>query len=133
MQRCILVIDDDETDVAFLAQAFRSKNAGIAIHHAASGEDGLAFLRERAPDLVLLDLKLPGSSGLEVLAAIRLDERTRRTRVVVLSSSQDRADIRSAYQGAANAFVSKPSTVGGYRRMADSLARFWLDSAMRAD
>lgn len=127
----ILIIDDDETDVEFLRTAFGGAD-DVVIHHAATGEDGLGFIRDRAPDLVLLDLRMPGLSGFDVLSAIRGDERIRRTRVVVLSSSGNRADVRSSYEGTANAYVTKPDSLDGYIQMARSIARFWLDGTASA-
>ncbi|WP_237154940.1 response regulator [Oryzibacter oryziterrae] len=132
MGRRILVIDDDETDVMFLVKAFEAVGTDIEIHHAWSGAEGLEYLRSGGTDLVLLDLKMPGTSGMEVLASIKVDDQLKRTPVIILSSSQSRFDVRNSYENAANAYVMKPTSMGGYLQMVDSLSHFWLDKVARA-
>ena len=133
MARSRLVIDDDETDVMVLREAFRSKGQAVDIRHAQSGDEGLAAMREAAPDLVLLDLKMPGTSGFEVLNAIRVDGALRRSKVIVFSSSQSRVDVREAYESAANAYITKPSSMSGYLDVAQSLTDLWLGRVLSAD
>lgn len=133
MSRSVLVIDDDETDVMFLREAFRQLNDDIEVRHAVSGDEGLARMREAVPDLVLLDLKMPGSNGLEVLSAIRIDSSLRRSKVIVFSSSENRVDVREAYENAANAYIAKPSTMSGYQHVAESLSALWLGKVLNAN
>jgi CheY-like chemotaxis protein len=128
----ILVIDDDETDVVFLTEALKRCGDDIDVVHAASGDEGLAAMRATPPDLVVLDLKMPGTSGIDVLSAIRLDESLRRAKVIVFSSSASRIDVREAYEGAANAYITKPSTMSGYLEVAGSLTNLWLDRVLPA-
>jgi two-component system, chemotaxis family, response regulator Rcp1 len=131
--RSVLVIDDDETDVMFLREAFEAQNGEVvAVYHATSGDEGLALMRSTRPDLVLLDLKMPGTSGQEVLSAIRVDGALKRSKVIVFSSSKSRVDIREAYESAANAYISKPSTMSGYLDVARSLCQLWLDKVLSA-
>lgn len=75
--------------------------------------------------VVLLDLKLPRLGGLEVLAAIRADERTRHLPVVVLTSSVEDRDRLAAYDGRANSYVQKPVDYDGFVEAARQLGLYW--------
>jgi len=133
MSRNVLVIDDDETDVLILTHAFRSVDDTITVHHAVSGDDGLTYLQQNRPDLVLLDLKMPGVSGLEVLSSLKDEGETRNIPVIIFSSSHAKSDVESCYEAAANAYVVKPTTMGGYLKMASSLSHFWLDKVLHVE
>ena len=76
--------------------------------------------------LVLLDLKLPKVDGLEVLRAVRSDERTLFTPIVVLTSSKEQEDILSSYSHGANAYVRKPVSFAEFSNAVNALGLFWL-------
>jgi len=78
------------------------------------------------PKMVLLDLKLPKVNGLEVLRAIRADERTRPIRVVIVASSHEDPDIQAAYNLGANSYVVKPVEFGAFTEALSQVGFYWL-------
>lgn len=80
----------------------------------------------RAPDLVLLDLKLPRVGGLEVLAWLRGQAHLARVPVVVLSTSREPRDVRGAYEGGATSYLVKPVNSDALRALVQTLGLYWL-------
>lgn len=107
--KLILVIDDSEDDVLLTQMVLRKIRGNFKVEAALSGSAGLAFLRggDSLPTLILLDLKMPGMGGLDILRAIRADERLCRIPVVVLTHSDLESDREAAYGNGANSFLNK--------------------------
>jgi CheY-like chemotaxis protein len=125
----ILLIEDNPDDAELTIYALR--NSGIAnnISHIADGQLALERLLDDTllvPTLVLLDLKLPGPDGLEVLRRIRAADRTALVPVVILTSSDEPADILSAYSNHANAYVRKPVNSIDFSDAVRRTGLFWL-------
>ncbi|MBI3877423.1 MAG: response regulator [Verrucomicrobia bacterium] len=114
----ILLVEDNSNDVMLLQRAFTKVGLATALHVASDGEEAVAYLSgtgafaDRAqhplPTVMFLDLKLPKKSGHEVLEWLRAQPALRRLPVVVLSTSQQPADINLAYDLGANSYVVKP-------------------------
>jgi CheY-like chemotaxis protein len=114
----ILLVEDNPNDVQLTLLAFQRQNLSNKIAVVRDGEEALAFIfctgafaqREGAPlsRLILLDLKLPKIDGLDVLRRLKAEERTRRTPVVMLTSSRERTDVQQAYAIGANSYIVKP-------------------------
>jgi PAS domain S-box-containing protein len=125
----VLLAEDNEGDVRLIDRALRQVAPGCEVHSVDNGVKALAFLRRGPeypdaprPDLVLLDLKLPRKTGLEVLAELKREPNLRRIPVVVMSSSRADHDIARAYELQATAYVAKP--VSDYREVIESIVRF---------
>lgn len=127
--RRMLVVDDDPNEALFLRTAFEGALPPVDIRHADSGEAALAEIPRYNPGLVLLDLNMPGMDGYDVLERIRSDAAMQGLPTLVFSSSERREDIDRSYRGHANAYVVKPRSFEGYRRLAVSIERFWYESA----
>lgn len=127
--RKLLIVDDDPNEVFFLRNAFAGTADEFEIRHADSGEAALAEIPRFNPDLVLLDLNMPGMDGHDVLSRIRHDEVMRGVPTLIFSSSENEDDIRRSYRAHANAYVVKPRSSDGYRDLADSINRFWYETA----
>ena len=84
------------------------------------------MVRERTPQLIVLDLNLPKMNGEEVLAALKRDPDLRRIPVIVLSSSRDQKDILASYNNHANCYIAKPSTFEEFVDVAKGIEAFWL-------
>lgn len=123
----VLLVEDDPDDVFFLQEAFKAADWEGSLRVARDGEEALARLNgESLPDLMLLDLKLPRVSGLEVLERCRKDARLRTIPIVVLTSSQSNEDIARAYALGANSYLVKPIDAAEQKAMVKALIAYWL-------
>jgi chemotaxis family two-component system response regulator Rcp1 len=129
----ILLVEDNPADV----ELTRENLAGSKILHdlyvARDGREALAFLRKEAPfedaprpELILLDLNLPGTNGYEVLKEIKHDQYLLRIPVVVLTSSEAEEDILKSYNLHANAYISKPVDLRGFSKIVRGIEHFWF-------
>ena len=128
----ILLVDDNDDDVELTLRAFRAQGSHD-IKVARDGDEALQSLfgstsapPARLPTLVLLDLKVPGLTGFEVLSRIRAHPRTRLVPVVILTHSTERADLVDAYGLGANSYVRKPVSFRDFVEAAGLLSRYWL-------
>ena len=134
--RCILVAEDDENDVFFLQRAFEQAGVNHPLHIVRDGEDAIDYLAGQGkfssrteypfPTLLILDLKMPRKTGLDVLQWLRGQEGLQCLPVIILSSSSHRNDIEKAYRHGANAFVVKPSSNATRAELARMIKGFWL-------
>jgi two-component system response regulator len=132
----ILLVDDNEDEIDLARRAFARTSPDLPVAVARDGQEALEFLFEACekaksdpaafPRVVLLDLNMPGLSGLEVLRRLRADERTRRVPVVMLSSSGRAADIAECYDRGANSYVRKPVDFARFVETARQLEVYWL-------
>ena len=127
--RRLLIVDDDPNEILFLRNAFDRTASPIDIRHADSGEAALAEIPVFHPDLVLLDLNMPGMDGYDVLGRIRAGDATQGLPTLIFSSSERQEDIDRSYRNQANAYVVKPRSFEGYRQLAESIERFWYETA----
>jgi chemotaxis family two-component system response regulator Rcp1 len=91
--------------------------------------DGVAYAQAPRPDLILLDLNMPRMDGREVLARVKSDDNLKTIPIVVLTTSQDEADILKSYQLQANCYLSKPVLLDAFEEMVQSVNDFWLTKA----
>jgi len=105
-----VVLAEDNDDHALLIQMAleRATRLPVDVHRARNGDEALALVFESQPDLILLDLKMPGRSGHEVLQAVKADEELRRIPVAVLTSSDRDEDMARSYGLGGNHFITKP-------------------------
>ncbi|ACB73330.1 response regulator [Opitutus terrae] len=133
----ILLVEDEPDAVTLLQHAFARAGISHPVHTVHDGDQAIAYLDGRSafadrsayplPSVVLLDLKLPRCSGLEVLAWIRGDPRFATLPVVVLTSSKERSDLRRAYAAGANSYLVKPSSLTQLVELASAFRAFWLE------
>jgi two-component system response regulator len=125
-RRRVLIVDNDPDAILITKRALLEANYEIAVEAVSSGEAALAFLRNERelPALVLLDLKMPGMGGLDVLRRIRTDTRLKNLTVVVFSSSSLESDEKESLACGANAFIHKATNIDQIRRDIRSLLEF---------
>lgn len=126
-QRSVVLVEDNPGDAALMHRAFaRAKlQCGLTIFE--DGGDAVDALTGTGelPAFILLDLKLPRLSGLEVLRRLRTHPRTRRTPVIILTSSIQPEDIRASYELGANSYVRKPVDFDHFVQLVRSLTDYW--------
>lgn len=130
----ILLVEDDLGDAGLVKIAIRKGAYEVKSHHVKNGDEALAFLRRIGPsladaprpDLILLDLNLPGRSGHEVLTELKSDLELRQIPVVVLSTSDAERDVLRAYQLGANSYVTKPMDVDEFTRTIHGIEDYWF-------
>ena len=131
----ILLVEDNALDAEMSIRAL--KNGGLAnkLLWVKDGQQALDYLfrhgdyserQEVYPRLVLLDLKMPRVDGIEVLKAIKADERTRRIPVVVMTSSQEEKDVAQTYELGVNSYVVKPVDFNALADFARPAGYYWL-------
>ncbi len=102
----VLIIEDNEKNMKLARDVLQA--SGYATLEAVTGEEGLRLARERIPDLVLMDIQLPGISGIEAFKQLRADPSTARIPVIALTASVTPSDRSQITQAGFNAFVGKP-------------------------
>jgi chemotaxis family two-component system response regulator Rcp1 len=125
----VLLVEDADVHVEFTRMAFGDDDL---LDVARDGEQAVSMIDsrpDRPPRLILLDLKLPGMSGFDVLQAVRghVSEHVRRTPVVVLTTSRAPADVRRAYDLGANAFLRKPLELPDFIDLIGDVRHWWLE------
>src|SRR2546423_993498 len=133
----LLLAEDDENDVFFLQRAFQQAKIQNPILVVRDGQETIAYLSGEGkfsdrrqfplPYLLLLDLKMPRKTGLDVLEWLHEQPELRCIPVIVLSSSAQRDDIERAYELGANGFVVKPASLEKRLELAKLIAAFWID------
>ena len=132
----ILLVEDNNMDVELILEAFKEARLGNKIQVANTGEDALDYLLGQGPyadrtaypppDLILLDLKLPGIDGHEILRQIKETEGLKRLPVVILTSSRDEGDRAMSYDIGANSYLVKPVDFDSFIKVVRQVADYWL-------
>jgi CheY-like chemotaxis protein len=126
----ILLIEDNPMDVDLTLRAFKKRNIANPIEIARDGEEALGWLPRweagaELPVVILLDLKLPKIDGLEVLRQFKSDPRVKMTPIVVLTTSSEDSDVRSAYELGANSYILKPVDFEKFLEVTTQIELYW--------
>jgi CheY-like chemotaxis protein len=132
----VLVVDDSEDDALLLKRGFVRAGVDAPLEFVTSGEDAMSYLDGRdqfadrarypVPNLMLLDIKMPGTDGFDVLEWVREQPDLELLPVIMLSSSDRQEDVNRAYELGANSYMTKPGTSEGYEYVAKGFAGYWL-------
>ena len=132
----VLLVEDDPGDAGLVRIAMRRSRHSCRLHHVVDGCEAMAFLRRRdghdqapRPDLILLDLNLPGRNGHEILEEIRADSVLKTIPVVIFSTSGAQRDVKKAYSLGASSYVAKPMDVEAFTAAIHSIEDFWFGTA----
>ncbi len=135
MENRILYVEDNADDVLLLQMAFRKANFGASVEVIPDGGKAIKFLEtcppEAHPLCVLLDVKLPSISGLEVLTWIRNNAACRRLPVIMLTSSLLPADVSQAYDLGTNSYLIKPPNLESLVELAKTIDLYWVRTNTR--
>jgi CheY-like chemotaxis protein len=130
----LLVVDDNQGDVYLVREAVKEfvQQGTLHLSPVEDGQQALAFLRRQAPytdaaqpDLVLLDLNLPGKSGYEVLAELKQDAELKYIPVVILTSTANPQEVNRCYELGANAYIVKPLDLEEFLSLLKITVAFW--------
>lgn len=132
----ILLVEDDSNDILFIQRAFRRSKLENSMQIVRDGDEAVAYLSGKGqyanrnlyplPGMILLDLKLPRRSGLEVLEWLREQPVIKRIPVVILTSSKENIDVNRAYDIGVNSYLLKPVNYNALNDMIETLNAFWL-------
>ncbi len=128
--RPILLVEDNPMDVDLTLRAFKRRRVTNTIHVARDGEEALAWLPrwesgEPWPAVILLDLKLPKVDGLEVLRQLKQHPKLRAIPVVVLTTSEESADVKTAYELGVNSYIVKPVEFEKFMDVSEKIDLYW--------
>lgn len=126
----ILLVEDNPVDLDLTQRAFARRRFGNPVQVARDGEEALAWIGrweagEPLPAVILLDIKLPRVNGLEVLRRFKSHGRFRTIPVVMLTSSSENTDLRTAYELGANSYIVKPVDFDKFMEVAEQIELFW--------
>jgi CheY-like chemotaxis protein len=128
----LVYAEDNPTDSLFFKRAFAAAHPDQCLVHHENGALAKSYLLDLAhrrnplPSLVILDNKMPGLSGLDVLSFIRRHPRLRRLPVILLSASEEQRDLDRAYDQGVSAYLVKPNRYHQLKELIRSMATFWL-------
>jgi len=132
----ILLVEDNPHDIKLALHAFKKHNLANLVQVARDGAEALEFIFctdrfqhrriENGPKVILLDLKLPLVDGLEVLARIKADPRTRMIPVVIMTASREERDLVQSYQLGVNSYIVKPVDFDQFMDVVRQLGYYWL-------
>ncbi len=128
----ILLIEDSKADIRLTKEVFNQIDFNTSVHIITNGEDAVDFLFKKGefsgaptPDLIFLDLNIPKIDGRSVLKMIKEDEELRRIPVIVLTTSRNDEDLRTAYDYHANAYIIKPISYHEFTTLITRVCGFW--------
>jgi two-component system response regulator len=132
----ILLVEDNPSDAELTIRALRKNNIINKLLHLQDGEEALEYIFatgehtdrniDEIPKVILLDLKMPKISGLEVLKKIKSDERTKIIPVVLLTSSKEENDIIEGYKLGVNSYIVKPVEFDNFVKAVSDIGLYWL-------
>ncbi len=132
----MLLVEDDPNDILLIQRAFAKASLVNPLKVVRDGEEALSYLagtgefadrtRSPLPSLILLDLKLPRKSGLEILQWLRQQPELKHIPVIVLTSSKESSDVARAYELGANSYLVKPVGFEGLLELVKSIGMYWM-------
>ena len=138
-KRRLLVIEDSDADFFLIQRTVQKLVQNISLLRCKDGDEALTLLLEREknsalkrddnalPELILLDLNMPGTDGRDLLRIIKTDQSLKTIPVIVFSNSKARKDVRRCYQLGANSFIQKPMEIDGFKTIFRRIEQYWLD------
>ena len=132
----ILLVEDDPGDVRLIQEAFRNSQISYNLQVVSDGIEALDLLYRKSkstsgklPNLILLDLNLPGKDGKQILDEIKSDKRLWHIPIIVFSTSDNEDDIKASYDLHANCYITKPEDFDKYEEAIQIIEKFWLTLA----
>jgi CheY-like chemotaxis protein len=138
--RHLLVVEDSDTDFVVLNRVLKNLSFNYPIHRCCDGDEALDYLyhigkykdiyRYPQPDLILLDLNLPGTDGKDILDEIKQNPQLKSIPIVIFTTSSNPQDIKTCYQRGANNYLLKPMDFGEMKITVESLINYWFNISL---
>lgn len=130
----ILLVEDDRADQKLIRASLENQRIANDLYVVSSGEEAMDFLYGRGvysggvslPDLILLDLNMPGMGGKEFLRRIKNDDNLKQIPVVILTTSNSERDIIESYKLQASGYVNKPVTLDEFKQVMEKVKEYWF-------
>ncbi len=129
----VLLVEDNPGDVRLMQEALKDAKVHNNLHVVYDGDDAMSFLRREGkysgapePNLIMLDLNLPGKDGREVLDEIKNDSALKHIPVVIVTTSSAEEDILKSYKLHANCYVTKPVNIEQFIKVVRAIEDFWF-------
>ncbi|MEC7839524.1 MAG: response regulator [Chlamydiota bacterium] len=129
----LLLVEDSENDIDLFKYCLNKNKIHVNLTVIDNGDDAIDYVKELSqdgqnafPDLVLLDINLPGANGIEILKEIKENEVTKTIPVVMLTSSKHDEDIIKSYSNHANCFLQKPIDLSSFQKVVTMFEEFWF-------
>jgi two-component system response regulator len=131
----ILLVEDNEDDYEATVRSLKKNHFLNPVHWCKSGRDALEFLQAAIttgplPDLILLDLNMPGIDGRQVLTAIKGDPELKHIPVIILTTSNDARDVDHCYSIGASTYIQKPVSFEGLTEAIRTMKDYWFGIAL---
>lgn len=129
----VLLVEDNQGDAELIRAGFEEVDKSVEVHVRENGLEALKYLRgegmqtgSKKPDLILLDLNMPGMSGLEFLQIIKSDSELHSLPIIILSTSDAKSDITKSYDHGANSYIVKPMNFDEYIEILSVTMKYWF-------
>ena len=132
----ILIVEDSTEDANLIVRSLKKNNLANSVRHLSDGAEAIDFIFakgkflnrkvEDKPKVIMLDLKMPKVDGMQVLRAIKEDERTKTIPVVIMTSSREDKDLEEAYKLGVNSYVVKPVAFENFAKAVADLGMYWI-------
>ncbi len=132
----ILIVEDSQDDIELIMRALRKHNLANDVKHIDDGQEALDYLLQQGPyanqparnqpKVILLDLKLPKVSGLEILRQVKYNEATKNIPIVVLTTTKEVPDLQECYKLGVNSYIVKPVEFENFVKAVTELGFYWL-------
>lgn len=135
MRKSIMLVEDNPVDAELMIRTFHKVGLSVPVVVCETGDEGLDYLESTLkrsdrdiPQMIFLDLNLPGLDGREVLQTIKENPSISSVPIIVLSTSNDEHDIEACYRNGANSFLIKPDNPNDYVSMFQKFKEYWFDT-----
>jgi two-component system, chemotaxis family, response regulator Rcp1 len=129
----ILLAEDEDGDIFIVKKILQNSKLRNNLSIVKNGADALAYLRKKenysevkTPDIMLLDINMPGKNGHEVLTEMKNDHKLKSIPVIIMTSSDTEDDIARSYNNHANCYIRKPTNFFEFEKVVTSIESFWL-------
>ena len=122
----ILLVEDNRADVRLTLEALKEFGISGTVDVAYDGESAIEYVKNKLPNFILLDLNLPKKTGFEVLEFLKSNYRTKQIPVVILTTSDHKKDVATAYKKGANGYLTKPVGLDDFLDCIAATGNFWL-------